>query len=46
MSTLVGYIRRESHRLENLPDSSVFGPRAVGREGEGIKALRWGPIRQ
>lgn len=46
MSTLVGYIRRESHRLENLPDSSVFGPRAVGREGEGIKALRWRPIRQ
>ena len=46
MSTLVGYIRRESHHLENLPDSSVFGPRAVGREDEGIKALRWGPIRQ
>jgi len=46
MSTLVGYIRRESHRLENVPDSSIFGPRAVGREGEGIKALRWGLIRQ
>ena len=46
MSTLVGYIWREAHRLENVPDSSVLGPRAVGREGEGIKALRWGPIRQ
>ncbi|KAL4066468.1 hypothetical protein V8B97DRAFT_1980105 [Scleroderma yunnanense] len=46
MSTLVGYIRRESHRLENVPDSSVFGPRTVGREGEGIRALGWGPIRQ
>ncbi|KAI6018367.1 hypothetical protein EDC04DRAFT_3118582 [Pisolithus marmoratus] len=46
MSTLVTYIRRETQRLEKVADSSIFGPRTVGRENEGIKALRWGPIRQ
>lgn len=46
MSALVTYVRREAQRLEKVADSSIFGPRTVGREGEGIKALRWGPIRQ
>ncbi|KAI6011307.1 hypothetical protein EDC04DRAFT_3122003 [Pisolithus marmoratus] len=46
MSTLVTYIRRETQRLEKVADSSIFGPRTVGRENEGIKTLRWGPIRQ
>lgn len=46
MSALVTYVRREAQRLEKVADSSILGPRTVGREGEGIKALRWGPIRQ
>ncbi|KAI6101803.1 hypothetical protein F5141DRAFT_1135777 [Pisolithus sp. B1] len=46
MSALVTYIRRETQRLEAVADSSIFGPRTVGREGEGITALRWGSIRQ
>ncbi|KAG6337375.1 hypothetical protein ID866_1698 [Astraeus odoratus] len=46
MSTLVTYIRREARRMENAPDSLVLGPRVVGKEGEGVKNLGWGAIRQ
>lgn len=44
MATIVAYIRREAQRLDSVSDAKVLGPREVGREGEGVVALRWRPL--
>ncbi|KAL6303177.1 hypothetical protein BKA93DRAFT_789622 [Sparassis latifolia] len=46
MAALVAYIRRELMRLERIPDAQILGPGVVGRDGEGVRDLRFGRVRE
>ncbi|KAH9940622.1 hypothetical protein B0H21DRAFT_575531 [Amylocystis lapponica] len=45
MAALVVYARRELMRLDSLPDEAIMGPAVVGREGEGVRNLKFGRVR-
>lgn len=44
MATLVAYVRRELVRLQNIPDEKVMGALVAGKEGEGVKDLKFGRV--
>ena len=47
MVDIVAYIHRELKRLEGISDDDVLGiSKELGREGRGVEALKFGPIRR
>lgn len=46
MATIIDYIRRETARLDALPDEALIGPGISGTESHGIDKLRFGSVRQ
>ncbi|TFY54036.1 hypothetical protein EVJ58_g9097, partial [Rhodofomes roseus] len=44
MAALVGYIRRELVRLQEIPDEAIIGPGVAGKEVDGIHNLRFGRV--
>ena len=45
MATLVEYIRRETVRLQSIPDEEIIGKQEFGTESRGLDGLRFGPVK-